>query len=92
MPAKLYGGAIEDFADSMAAEMETALNEVRGEEGLSALPTGDQDRRMLFIAIARGVINHLRKKQEAFAVTVTDGTLTFSGTATIDVKPPPEVS
>jgi hypothetical protein len=90
MPVELYGGTIDEFADSMAEEMEKALNQVRDKEGLSALPTGDKDRRMLFIAIAWGVINHLQKKQEGVTVSVTDGH-THNGHATIKVKQPPEL-
>lgn len=90
MTVELYGGTIGSFADSMAEEMEKALNQVREEEGMSALPTGDRDRRMLFIAIARGVINHLQKKQEGLTVSVTDGH-THEGHTTINVKRPPEL-
>ncbi len=70
MPIELYGGGVDDgaYADSMAEEMEKALNQVRGEEDLLPLPAGDRDRRMLFIAIARGVINHLEKKKQAFTI------------------------
>jgi hypothetical protein len=90
MLVELYGGTIDEFADSMAEEMEKALNKVRAEEHMSPLPTGDKDRRMLFIAIARGVINHLQKKQEGVTFSVTDGH-THNGHATIIVKPPPEL-
>ncbi len=87
---KLYGGTINAFADSMAEEIEKALNQVRAEEGMSALPTGDRDRRMLFIAIARGIINHLQKKQEALAVSVT-GVHSHDANTVINVKRPPEL-
>lgn len=90
MAVELYGGTIAAFADSMADEIEKALNQVRVEEGLAALTAGDRDRRLLFIAIARGVINHLQKKQEAVAVTVTNGH-TYHGHATISVRRPPEL-
>ncbi|KHE93416.1 MAG: hypothetical protein K8F52_05615 [Candidatus Scalindua rubra] len=90
VPIKLYGGKLNDFEDSMAEEIEKALNQVRSEEGMPALPTGDKDRRMLFIAIARGVINHLQKKQEGFTVTVTDGH-SHSGHTSINVKRPPNI-
>jgi hypothetical protein len=70
MADELYGGNLTDYADSMAEEMEIALNQVRGEAGLDSLPSGDTDRQMLFIAIARGVINHLQKKKNAFEIQV----------------------
>jgi hypothetical protein len=77
---ELYGGTLglDDFAGSMAEEIEKALDEVRQERGYTALPkppTADKndldDRRMFFVAIARGVIRHLAKHQEAFEITVT---------------------
>jgi hypothetical protein len=74
---QLYGGKINTatdshlFEDSMAEEIETAYNAVLAENGKAPLPSADPlDRRMLFIAIARGVINHLQKKQNAVTVTV----------------------
>lgn len=66
---KLFGGEINEFADSMAEEIEKAYNAVLLENGKPPLPTADAaDRRMLFIAISRGVINHLKKKQKAITV------------------------
>lgn len=69
MPTQLYGGSLTDFADSLAAEIEEALADVRLEAGLD-VPPDDDDRRMLFIAIARGVVAHLKKKEAAFAIRV----------------------
>jgi hypothetical protein len=67
----LFGGSIAEFADSMAQEIETAYNAVLAENGRLSLPKAEAvDRRMLFIAISRGVINHLQKKQKALTVTV----------------------
>lgn len=85
---ELYGGSIEDFADSMAYEIEVALNAVRAEEGLDPLPAGDRDRRILFIAIARGVINHLQKKNQAFEIEYQDDAVTRTTYPTIQVKVP----
>ncbi len=66
---QLYGGTISQFADSMAEEIESAYNAVLAENGKQPLPSADvEDRRMLFIAISRGVINHLHKKQKAISV------------------------
>lgn len=90
-PVRLYGGTIADFADSMAEEIEKAFNQVRGENGLPALSgtTVDvRDRRMLFIAIARGVINHLDKKHAAFEVAVPEP-LDDAFPVHIDVRRPP---
>ena len=83
---QLYGGSIDSFADSMAEEIELALNAVRAEEGMAPLPLGDRDRRILFIAIARGVINHLQKKNQAFEIQYQDDAVTRTTYPTIKVK------
>jgi hypothetical protein len=83
---ELYGGSIDSFADSMAEEIELALNTVRVEEGMPPLPLGDRDRRILFIAIARGVINHLQKKNGAFEIEYQDDGVTRTTYPTIKVK------
>lgn len=71
---KLYAGNFNDFADSMAGEMETAFSELLAEKGKAPLDSkGQDDRRMLFIAIARGVIRHLQNKQTSFVVQVPAG-------------------
>jgi len=74
---QLYGGKINTdtdshlFEDSMAEEIEKAYNAVLAENGKAPLPSADaNDRRMLFVAISRGVINHLQKKQKAITVTL----------------------
>jgi hypothetical protein len=67
--AQLYGGSLTDFADSLALEIEEALREVWLEAGLDP-PPDDVDRRMLFIAIGRGVVAHLKREQAAFALRV----------------------
>jgi hypothetical protein len=38
--------------------------------------------RMMFVAIATGVINHLKNNPEAFAVQVTGSNLTLNGNVT----------
>jgi hypothetical protein len=89
MPVQLYGGTMASFADSMAEEMDLAFAAVRTENGLE--PLGDDDRKalkLLFLAVARGVINHMKKKEQAFAVSV-DGTHPASGFPSIQVKPSP---
>jgi len=83
----LYGGTISDFdsADNMAKEIENALAAVRAANGITQpLPTGDnaKDMRMTFIAIATGVINHIKNNPAAFAVQTTDGVNTFDGSVT----------
>lgn len=93
--AELYGGSLGDspLVESMAAEMEAALNQVRGEADLPPLTPGDRDRRILFIAIARGVINHLKKNETAFQVSVGVSAEHGHGASTvIQVKHPPTLA
>jgi len=61
------------FADSMAEAIEVALNQLLSAEGKPTVSTdGDseevRDRRILFVAIARGVINHLVDNEDAFTI------------------------
>ena len=73
MPTELYAGTQVDFNDSMAKEIEDALDQLIG-----PLPSAPQklveDRRALFIAIANGVINHLRKNRPRWRSRLTSGT------------------
>ena len=66
----------EAFADSMAAAMEEALNGLLEAEGRPPAPvdnsTESRDRRMLFVAIAQGIVDHLVANSNAFVIT-TDG-------------------
>jgi hypothetical protein len=69
MPTQLYAGNLEHFEteDSMARAIEEALADLLG-----PLPSAPEklvhDRRALFIAISRGVINHLASKQAALKI------------------------
>jgi hypothetical protein len=91
---QLYAGAFDGgFADSMAEAIEEALNDLREEKGLDPLPAGDVNRQMLFLAISRGVISHLKEREQAFKITstvniTTPGSYTFSSYPTIDVQEP----
>jgi hypothetical protein len=90
---ELYGGALADFdpdntlaqTNNMAQEIETAFNAARASVGITQpLPSGPQaqDMRLLFLAIAHGVIQHLVKNPEAFQVTVTSGQVVSQGGVT----------
>ena len=58
---KLKAGTMGDFDDSMAAAIEIAFERVWNERMGSQLPSETQeDRRMMFVAIAQGVIRHLK--------------------------------
>jgi len=72
----LKGGQVADFADSMAAAIEKAMDEewhaLKGE----ALPDAGQDyRRLLLAAVARGVLTYLKAHEdELFSdITIDDG-------------------
>jgi hypothetical protein len=72
---QLYGGTLADFdsRDNMAKEIEIAYKVVRNSAGITdPLPSGPRadDMRMMFIAIATGVISHLKNNPAAFAVEV----------------------
>ena len=84
---QLYGGTLANFdsTDNMAKEIENAFAAVRLSAGITdPLPSGAgaNDMRMMFVAIATGVINHLKNNPKAFAVQATDGTITVDGTVT----------
>lgn len=73
------GGIPAEFAGSMAQAMEQALNELLAAEGRPQVSTENtaetRDRRIMFVAIARGVVRHLLANQDAFDVAHNDGTL-----------------
>ncbi len=72
------GGASEagmptEFADSMAAAIEAAFNSILAAEGKQTFDPNDnsrqaRDRRMLFVAIAQGVVGHLAAHQAALEI------------------------
>ena len=69
------GAALVQAADDprAAKEIETAYKAVRVKAGITdPLPSGPRadDMRMMFIAIATGVIKHLKNNPAAFAVEV----------------------
>lgn len=60
------------FAGSMAAAMEIAINALLSSEGRPTVPVDNspesRDRRILFLAIAQGVVNHLAQNPDAFRI------------------------
>jgi hypothetical protein len=90
-PSKLQAGTFSSYAESMAAKIESELNYLRGLNSLDPLPANDVDRQMLFLAIARGVVKHLKEREKAFVVTSTVnitafGSYTFTSTPVIGVQ------
>lgn len=72
MAIELFPGTLTNFNDSMAKSIEDALAGLMGPLP-AAPPAAVTDRRVLFIAIAEGVIRYLKQKEAAFAVTVDIG-------------------
>ena len=80
---QIYAGTLLDFDDSLAQEIEIALNSL-GVTLPSTPKKLEDDRRKLFIAIANGVIKHLKKHQAAVAITLDGG---GNHVTTINVRP-----
>jgi hypothetical protein len=67
----IKAGTVDDFAHSMAEAMEKALAQEYARLKGEGLPeVGEQDRRMLFAAIAQGVVRHLKDNLAAFSLSV----------------------
>jgi hypothetical protein len=77
LPIDLGGGVFDNtpYNGSLAAQIETELNLLLAADGLQTLPLDNaqetRDRRRLFVAIARGVVRHLRDQQTSIDVHVT---------------------
>jgi hypothetical protein len=60
------------FAGSMAAAMEEALNSFLSDEEKPTVPVDNsaesRDRRIMFLAIAKGIVDHLVANQDAFKI------------------------
>lgn len=82
MDVKLKRGGLGDkddpspvpiaFADSMAKSMEDALNLLLANESNPTVPVDNsresRDRRIMFLAISKGIIDHLVAKEAAFEI------------------------
>nr|WP_310525016.1 hypothetical protein [Polymorphobacter sp.] len=70
-------GSLDDFGASMAEAIENELNARMILDGLPGLPMEDtperRDRRRLFVAIARGVMRHLKDNEASIVVPYKDG-------------------
>lgn len=72
--AALRAGTLQEteFAGSMAEAMEDALGQEWFNLKSTPLPAqGQDDRRLLFVAIAQGVVSYLTANADAFNVAVT---------------------
>lgn len=70
----LKAGTTTNLNNSMAKAMEDAFiaEWLRVKEDQAA-PEMTEDMRLIFVAVAQGVINHLKANQNAFEVLVTGG-------------------
>jgi hypothetical protein len=61
----LKAGTLNNFANSMAAAMERALDiQWQTIRNVPLPATGEEERRLLFVAIAQGVVRHLTENAE----------------------------
>ncbi len=81
-------GTVGDFEDSMAQAMERALElEYLAIKGRNILGMGEQERRIILVAIAQGVTRHLLDNLDAFEITgssETGGSVT-AGISSVDI-------
>ncbi|UCF91866.1 MAG: hypothetical protein JSW39_26945 [Desulfobacterales bacterium] len=79
---ELKAGTLDDFNNSMAAAIESAFERVWSDRMGTPLPDETRDdRRMMFVAIAQGVIRHLKDNAvQGFDVDVAVGQ-TVGGTS-----------
>jgi hypothetical protein len=95
MADRLYGGTLADFetTDNMARAIENAYRQMRISAGITEpLPSGPnaQDMRLLFLAVARGVIQHLAAHPQAFEVQVAldiNGQPSHGSVTQVDIIP-----
>lgn len=80
----LKPGTINDFSNSMAKEMEDAFMATWPFVMHDApVPVANDQMRLMFIAISKGLIEHLKKNSTSFIVNTTDnGVNTATGSVT----------
>jgi hypothetical protein len=72
MPSNLKAGSKTDYTASMASAMEAAfMNEWSNFMQGADAPAMNDQMRLMFVAIAQGVVNHLKANHDAFEVTAT---------------------
>lgn len=68
----LKAGSVADFGNSLAAAMEDAMqDEWQAVKGMPLPGQGEEDRRLLFVAIARGLFVYLKAHENEFMVDIT---------------------
>lgn len=82
--AQLKPGHVSDFANSMAEAIENALQSEWQTVKGSALPSaGADDRKILFVAIAQGVLGYLKANQAELISTITLQTASVTVESTV---------
>jgi len=74
------------YAGSMAEAIEDAFVEVWKSEKNSAPPPIMLETKLLFIAIAQGVVKHLKDNPDAFSITFNTGNHTYTCNISIKAK------
>jgi hypothetical protein len=67
---KLKAGTVADFAGSMAEAIETAFN-TEWNNNKETPPASSDDRKILFAAIAQGILNYLKDNQNNMINSIT---------------------
>ncbi|MFN3324547.1 MAG: hypothetical protein ACK5AZ_13705 [Bryobacteraceae bacterium] len=73
--AKLKAGRVSNFENSLAAEIEAAMKaEWQAVKG-TPLPggPGEEDRKILFVAVARGLLKFLKDRRADIQTSANDG-------------------
>ena len=68
----LKAGSVADFSSSLAAAMEQAMkSEWQTVKGVALPGQGEQDRRLLFVAIAQGLFDYLKAHEDELMTNIT---------------------
>lgn len=63
--ANLKGGSVQNFPGSMAEEMEKVMEaEMQALKGHGLPAMGRDERRVMLVAVARGMLNYLKKHEK----------------------------
>lgn len=79
MPLK--AGTLADYSGSLAADIERAFlaewdNHMPGQ----APPEPNPQMRLMFVAVAQGLVQYLLNHPDSFRVSVSNGNITLNGT------------
>jgi hypothetical protein len=68
----LKAGIVADFGSSLAAAMEQAMKtEWQAVKGVALPGQGEEDRRLLFVAIAQGLFDYLKAHEDDLMIDIT---------------------